>query len=409
MHADVRFVNKVLDIPTTEVCFVIGTIYADLPLKPNILDEITEEVRAVIVATYVRTLTHYSILFFFSQRYLVKPPPRPKYVSDKDKFVLEDESGRVTLVGDKVSQETLVTGVVVAVLGIQQGGGELLVHDICFAGVAPQKPLPSTSEDTFVALVSGLHIGAATTGPSSPKILVDYLTGCLGGPADQERAAKIAHVIIAGNSLTSVGSDNAAAAAVAVAVAVAAAAATSANGDDKMDAVGSSSSENTAQQQQQVLGKKSSTPDSHAIPLGPMVELDQVCSCSFYLLKRNLFSSVSDTVAGRASRVGFGRHDAWRARPLQSLLATAALVCVPLAVFVQHVDVPARDQPVRYHHQRRPHSGHVWTEPRRHLQVRHDRGPAPDRRGHAALATHGPHRARHPRLPAVLRVGPICL
>lgn len=38
-------VPKVLDVKSGVVCFVVGTVYVDMPLKPNILDEVTADVR----------------------------------------------------------------------------------------------------------------------------------------------------------------------------------------------------------------------------------------------------------------------------------------------------------------------------------------------------------------------------
>lgn len=66
-----------------------------------------------------------------------------------DIIVLEDESGRITLVGDRLKREQFVTGIVMAVLGIETLDGQFEVVDFCFAGLAPQKPLdlPTTSGD----------------------------------------------------------------------------------------------------------------------------------------------------------------------------------------------------------------------------------------------------------------------
>jgi DNA polymerase delta subunit 2 len=52
--------------------------------------------------------------------------------------MLEDESGRIRLVGERVSKALLVTGVIVAVLGVETPNGEFEVVDLCMAGLAPQ-------------------------------------------------------------------------------------------------------------------------------------------------------------------------------------------------------------------------------------------------------------------------------
>jgi DNA polymerase delta subunit 2 len=37
-------VERVLDVRQGELCWVIGTVYMELPLKPNVLDDISKEV-----------------------------------------------------------------------------------------------------------------------------------------------------------------------------------------------------------------------------------------------------------------------------------------------------------------------------------------------------------------------------
>ena len=44
------------------------------------------------------------------QRYTVHQPQRPKYVSDKDKTVLEDDSGRLSLTGPILDTAIMCTG-----------------------------------------------------------------------------------------------------------------------------------------------------------------------------------------------------------------------------------------------------------------------------------------------------------
>lgn len=40
----VRKVDRVLDVRQGDLCWVVGTIYMDMPLKPNILDDISKDV-----------------------------------------------------------------------------------------------------------------------------------------------------------------------------------------------------------------------------------------------------------------------------------------------------------------------------------------------------------------------------
>lgn len=66
------------------------------------------------------------------------PPPLPKFYSPDDSIMLEDESGRIQLVGKRAIDARLVTGVIIAALGIETPTGEFEVVDICYAEMAPQ-------------------------------------------------------------------------------------------------------------------------------------------------------------------------------------------------------------------------------------------------------------------------------
>ena len=37
-------IARVLDVPSGQLCYVIGTVYVDMPLKKNVLDDIATEV-----------------------------------------------------------------------------------------------------------------------------------------------------------------------------------------------------------------------------------------------------------------------------------------------------------------------------------------------------------------------------
>ena len=50
------------------------------------------------------------------QKWITAPPPRAKYFSDDDEILLEDDSGRVKLVGDRIKNLNLVTGQSTALL-----------------------------------------------------------------------------------------------------------------------------------------------------------------------------------------------------------------------------------------------------------------------------------------------------
>lgn len=62
--------------------------------------------------------------------------------------------------------------------------------------------LDQDSLGDWIAILSGLDIGSDTTDDSKIQMLVEYLTGEVGGTVDQKSAAQISRLIVAGNSLT---------------------------------------------------------------------------------------------------------------------------------------------------------------------------------------------------------------
>lgn len=58
--------------------------------------------------------------------------------------------------------------------------------------------------DEYLAVVSGLSIGTESQADAQIQILVEYLSGEVGGHDDQAFVSQITRLIIAGNSLLSV-------------------------------------------------------------------------------------------------------------------------------------------------------------------------------------------------------------
>ncbi|WOO81490.1 DNA polymerase delta small subunit [Vanrija pseudolonga] len=201
---------RVLNLQRGQLCYIVGTIYMDMKLKPSVLEDMSGPAG------------------------IAPPPERPKFFSSQDSVHLEDESGRVRLVGDVIRKERMradggiVTGCIMAALGLETGNGDFEVVDLCFAGL-PDLYRPETNGDvkgkakasdamdvdedshgtngtakekTWVACVSGLSIGAESTVPDlKAQLLVEWLMGEDGGPQDQLEGARVARVVFAGNSL----------------------------------------------------------------------------------------------------------------------------------------------------------------------------------------------------------------
>ncbi|KAJ3298000.1 hypothetical protein HK104_011295 [Borealophlyctis nickersoniae] len=171
-------IPRVLDVQPGEVCYVVGTLYKDMPLKPNILDEVTQE------------------------HWVIAPPPRTKYTSEDDEAMLEDESGRLKLTGDFMSEQLLVTGVIVGLLGCENAQGEFEVIDICYPQLMEQVPIPFQSEENrYVAIVAGLRVGEDPAFNFQLQLLTDFLCGELGSMENQTENAQIVWVVVAGNSV----------------------------------------------------------------------------------------------------------------------------------------------------------------------------------------------------------------
>ncbi|GLB35302.1 putative glutamate decarboxylase [Lyophyllum shimeji] len=185
-------VPRVLEVVKSRLCYIIGTVYMDMPLKPNVMEDIARD------------------------HSIPPPPPHPKFYSPEDNVMLEDESGRIRLVGERLKAERLVTGVIIGTLGAETPNGDFEVVDLCYPGMAPQTTSAdeepkeenkmhvdgqTSSADEWIALVSGLDIGSSSRSDAQLQMLVEYLTGEGGGVTEQVSAAQISRLIIAGNSM----------------------------------------------------------------------------------------------------------------------------------------------------------------------------------------------------------------
>ncbi|KAG8323834.1 DNA polymerase delta subunit 2, partial [Homalodisca vitripennis] len=137
------------------------------------------------------------------QAQLVPQPVRSNFVSDSDTLILEDELQRIVLQG-RLDVHKVVTGVVCAVLGHEDSnGGKFHVEDHCWAGVESVAPTVSPPrDDQYIVLLSGLSL-ANNANLLQVQLLVDWLSGFLGEPHDQEKASKVVRVILAGNNVRS--------------------------------------------------------------------------------------------------------------------------------------------------------------------------------------------------------------
>ena len=192
-------VDRVLDVRQGQLCWVVGTIFMDMPLKPNILEDISKE------------------------HWIAGPPPRPSYFSAdvETQVMLEDESGRLRLSGQMLQSTLLVTGIIVGVLGTENANGDFDVLDIKIPDL-PEQPQRWAREEADdegpdkmeverdakaskkIAFISGLDISGTLADTLNLSLLSEYLLGEILVPGDQGFSAQISRLIIAGNSISDV-------------------------------------------------------------------------------------------------------------------------------------------------------------------------------------------------------------
>lgn len=100
--------------------------------------------------------------------------------------MLEDESGRLRLIGGILSTQNLVTGCVIAVMGSETHGGDFEVMDLIIPDLPPQQKLLGEVKKEGrrkVALCSGLGFRGNVNEGYEAELLVEWLLGEIG---DQE-------------------------------------------------------------------------------------------------------------------------------------------------------------------------------------------------------------------------------
>ncbi|KAJ1849993.1 DNA polymerase delta small subunit Cdc1 [Coemansia sp. RSA 2703] len=168
---------SVLNVDGSHATYVVGTLFIDSGNKPSTLHQVENE----------RWITDVH---------------GTQYREAEDVIVyLEDESGRIRLVGDRISNMILASGIVAGVLGVETDNGDFEVADVCFAGMAPQKMRPVFEEDRFIVLVSGLGATPEQPVTLAMQLLAETLCGTLGASELQAKMARVAQVVLVGDTI----------------------------------------------------------------------------------------------------------------------------------------------------------------------------------------------------------------
>jgi len=181
--------DKVIALKIGEKVGVVGTVYKEQKLKPNVLDEFTNDFSAI------------------------PADRRENYTSDDDMLLLEDESGRCALVGGGDSEQWketvahLVTGVVIGCIGRLNDAGVLVVERVVYPGDTLPASLPARAVDEnredrqqkrFLILASGIYAGSVT---DNNNIYLDLLLDYIAGHLDPAIGSSFARLIIAGGAI----------------------------------------------------------------------------------------------------------------------------------------------------------------------------------------------------------------
>lgn len=184
-----------LDVVQGKLTWIIGTIYMDMPLKPQVLHDLTADINLASAVP-------------------LKEWRDPRH----DSIQLEDESGRLTLIGHKLRDQVLCTGIVLAVLGTESASGEFDVIDVLYPTHVENLLSNSIAEDShaesdkthsgnatlkggeeFVAIVSGLEVSDTEQTTFRLDLLSEYLTGELFGHDSHHGISRVGSLIILGN------------------------------------------------------------------------------------------------------------------------------------------------------------------------------------------------------------------
>ena len=138
--------------------------------------------------------------------------------------MLEDESGRLRLIGTPLQLSILVTGCIIAVMGTENANGDFEVvymqvpdlprqpqrweRDDASAVLANDSAKKKTNgkyerpQGGKVAIISGLGITGEEGDTFTMDLLMEYLLGEACGEAENKDVSRISRLIIAGNSIS---------------------------------------------------------------------------------------------------------------------------------------------------------------------------------------------------------------
>ena len=179
---------------------VIGTLFKNQVLKPNILKEVGEDNAAS------------------NETNDDEKDSLAKFIDDSDELVLEDDLQRARLYfptdnDQKYDVDQFVSGIVCGIFGYmipseqREGGGRFCVKKMFFPAVPehPNTSQPSKENVRCVALMSGLNLSENTSVAElgSINLVSEFILGECGDMDTQKQNSQFDRIILAGNHLSS--------------------------------------------------------------------------------------------------------------------------------------------------------------------------------------------------------------
>jgi len=181
---------------------VAGCLYKEMVARPSFLKDYTREIVTNIeVEAEEDGEGAEAVLEGVNKNSETADADESTYVRGTDTIILEDDSGRVALIGGP-DHRRVCSGLTIAVLGTVDRDGKFHVQKYMFQGfdtaTKPSRHLisssPSPARPRYLALLSGLTFG--THNSKCVDLLLQFLEGLVGDVASAQR---ITHVVICGN------------------------------------------------------------------------------------------------------------------------------------------------------------------------------------------------------------------
>ena len=208
-----EYVDNILDLTAGKLTVIIGTLLKDQDKKASVFANLGGVIKALNKPVDVS----FGLNVLDGSEDLIG-----LYTSENDKIFVEDGSGRIKIAtnADGFPHEQLVTGTIIALLGLSDREGCFHVKDTCLAGIPFEPELPPNVEikarglfensllhegaRKFLAFTSGLnfgHLGDEEECRNAMLLLASFLKGQHLNAKMNKVAAQVTRLVICGDSV----------------------------------------------------------------------------------------------------------------------------------------------------------------------------------------------------------------